>query len=191
MPMKYVNATKTVSKLIAKNPTSFPYYVIQTSTERKIIMKILLFILALCFAMPSFATDIASCSKPRGKSYYPELGLLSKKDAGWTDDEIAEGTTKLIKLNNGGYDILFVDSSKQIISSTNDGGNVLMLNYGENIVSFLVLYPEKTAEIYTFLKNKSGDLEYIHVLSRAGDSVPLPKSSLMVGKCDYINFDAL
>jgi hypothetical protein len=45
-----------------------------------------------------------------------------------------------------------VDSSKQIISAKNDGGSVLMLNHGESVVSFVVLYPAKTAEVYTFLK---------------------------------------
>jgi hypothetical protein len=154
-------------------------------------MKILLFTLFLLIGNSVFAKDIASCSNPTGKVYYPELGLVNKKNSGWDDDKISNGITKLVKLDNGEYDILFVDSSKQIISSKNDGGSVLMLNYGENVVSFVVLYPKKTAEVYTFLKNNSEELEYIHVLSRAGDAVLLPKASLMVGKCDYIKFDDL
>lgn len=145
----------------------------------------------MLFTSLSFAKDIASCSNPIGKSYYPELGLITKKDAGWSDDKITGGITKLSKLANGKYDILFVDATKQIISSTEDGGSVLMLSKGDNVVSFIVIYPGKTAEIYTFLKNKSGVMEYIQITSRSGNGVLITKSTLMRGVCSYIKFDEL
>src|SRR5690606_34167653 len=101
------------------------------------------------------------------------------------------GITKAIKRDDGSFDILFVDARKEIISATADGGNVLLLSRGERQVSFLVVYPGKTAEVYTFLTNDSGKSEYIQVLSRAGDGVLITKASVMRGDCDYINFDAL
>jgi hypothetical protein len=55
----------------------------------------------------------------------------------------------------------------------------------------LVVYPGTTAEVYTFLKDNSGKLEYVHTLSRAGDGVLITKASVMRGNCSYINFDAL
>ncbi|WP_242632676.1 hypothetical protein [Thiothrix fructosivorans] len=48
----------------------------------------------------SFAKDIASCSNPTGKVYYPELELINKNDSDWDDDKILNGITKLIKLND-------------------------------------------------------------------------------------------
>ena len=45
--------------------------------------------------------------------------------------------------------------------------------------------------MYTFVKNDSGKLEYLHVLSRAGDGVLITKSSVMRGDCSFINFGAL
>jgi hypothetical protein len=63
----------------------------------------------------SYATDIARCSNPTGKSYYPYLGLMNKEDSGWVDDGITGGITSLVRNENNEYDILFVDASKQIV----------------------------------------------------------------------------
>ncbi len=89
------------------------------------------------------------------------------------------------------YDILFVDTRNQIISSLADGAAVIPLNKGQNAFSVLVVYPGKTAEVYTFLKNTSGGLEYLHTLSRAGDGVMITKASVMRGECSYIHFESL
>lgn len=135
-----------------------------------------------------YAADIASCSNPIGKGYYPDIGLVTGKDSGWNEEKITGGITKLTKLADGKYDILFVDVRKDIISARQDGGEVMLLNRGKSAVSVLVVYPGTTAEVYTFLKTNSGKLEYIHTLSRAGDSVLITKASVMRGDCDYINF---
>lgn len=155
-------------------------------------MKLIIFALTLIFSSLSLAADIASCSSPTGKGYYFEYGLVDKKNAGWVDNEkISTGITKLIKTGENEYDILFVDTRKQIISSKEDGGSVLMVSRGKNIASFLVIYPGKTTEIYTFLKNNSGVNEYINITSRASDAILINKASLMRGTCDYIDFDKL
>lgn len=148
----------------------------------------------LLLALLSFsvqATDIASCSNPSGKGYYPETGIVSAKDSGWSEEKITDGITKLAKLDDGEYDILFVDARKEIISARQDGAHIMLLNRGESAASVLVVYPGKTAEVYTFIVTTSGKLEYIQTLSRAGDGVLITKASVMRGDCDYINFDAL
>ena len=154
-------------------------------------MKLFLFLILLTFSSISHAVDIASCSNPKGKGYYPEFGLIDKENSGWEDEKITGGITKLSKIGKDEYDILFVDTRNQIFSSREDGGIVIMLNRGKNVVSFLVVYPGQTADIYTFLKNNSGSLEYINVLSRAGDAVPITKAHIMRGDCDYIDFSKL
>jgi hypothetical protein len=154
-------------------------------------MKVAVFLSLAALSTASNAQDIASCSNPSGRGYFPEIGIVSAKNSGWEDETIVDGITKLIKTGEGEYDLLFVDIRKEIISATQDGGKVFMLNKGENVVSFLVVYPGTTAETYTFLKNKSGKLEYITTLSRAGDGVLITKSTVMRGDCDYINFENL
>ena len=154
-------------------------------------MKLVVLATLVLSSHPASAADIASCSNPLGKGYYPETGIISAKNSGWADERITGGITKLSKLGSGEYDILFVDVRNEIISARQDGGRVLLLNQGEAAASVLVVYPGKTAEVYTFLKTSSGKFEYIHTLSRAGDSVLITKASVMRGDCDYINFDDL
>ena len=141
----------------------------------------------LMISTNSYATDIARCSNPTGKSYYPYLGLMNKEDTGWVDDGITGGITSLVRNENNEYDIFFVDASKQIISSKHDGGKVYMLSQGINDASFLVIYPGKTVEVYTFLIDKSGKAEYIQVTTRAGDQVLITKSTVMRGDCSFVN----
>lgn len=154
-------------------------------------MKAVIILTALICSFHAHAADIASCSDPSGKGYFPEIGLVGKKDSGWSDEKITGGITKVAKLGKNEYDILFVDARKDIVSARQDGGRVLLLNQGENVFSMLVVYPGTTAEVYTFLKDNSGKLEYVHTLSRAGDGVVITKASVMRGNCSYINFDAL
>ncbi len=155
-------------------------------------MRFIIYVFMLSYSSISFGVDIASCSNPQGKAYYYEYGLVSKKDSGWVDDEkISSGITKLTKTGENTYDILFVDTRNQMISSTEDSGKVLMVSGGKNIASFIIIYPGATTEIYTFLKNNSGVNEYIHITSRGSDAMLINKASLMRGECDYINFDKL
>lgn len=154
-------------------------------------MKAVVLFASLMCAVSAHASDIASCSDPSGKGYFPEIGLVAKKDSGWSDEKITGGITKVAKLAENEYDVLFVDTRKEIVSARRDGGRVLLLNRGKNAFSLLVVYPGTTAEVYTFLKSNSGQLEYIQTLSRAGDAVLITKASVMRGTCSYIRFDAL
>jgi hypothetical protein len=156
----------------------------------KRILIAIAFILSLITSI-AFAQDIASCSNPKGKSYFPELGQVSKNMSGWVDDGVSGGITTVKKIAKDKYDIVFYDVTKRIISSVEDGGNVLLLNKGKNVFSILVIYPGKTAEIFTFLKNKSNKLEFIQITSRAGDAVSLTKSSMFRGECEFIDFNSL
>ena len=151
------------------------------------IMKVILLVMGMAlFSGTAFATDIASCSNPKGKTYYPYLGAVTKKSSGWTDDRISGGIVKLSKNEQDEFDILFVDSAKRIVSSKEMGGQVVMLNKGENEVSFFVYYPKEVVEVYTFLTNKDGKNEYVHITSRGGDMAMVTKSSIFRGDCDYI-----
>ncbi|KRG54293.1 hypothetical protein ABB25_13785 [Stenotrophomonas koreensis] len=155
------------------------------------LVRLLVFLFAAFASLSAHATDIASCSEPSGKGYYPETGVIKKADSGWEDEKISSGITKLTKNSGGEYDILFVDIRREIISARADGGTVIPLSRGAKSFSVLVVYPGKTAEVYTFLENTSGGLEYLHTLSRAGDEVFITKASVMQGVCSYIHFDQL
>lgn len=137
----------------------------------------------------ALAADVAQCANPSGRAYYPYLGLMKQKSSGWTDDKITGGITSVQKLGDKQYDIVFVDFYKRITSTVQDGGRVYLYSKGVNNVSFLVLYPGKSVEVYTFLVNNAGKAEYTYVTSRAGDEVLVPKATVMRGDCQFVNFD--
>ena len=150
----------------------------------------------LCFSGSVFGTVVAQCSNPKGFGYYPYMGLVPEKSkdgirAGWNEESIDGGMFQLNKVDDNNFDILFVDATKQIISSVADGGVVIKNSSDEDSASFVVIYPRKTIEIYTFLRDKNGKYEYTHVTSRAGDQVPIIKTSVMRGDCKPIDFAEL
>lgn len=154
-------------------------------------MRITIFIAALVLSSMASASPIAQCSSPKGYTYYPEIGFIGPEKAGWHEDQISEGKFTLTKTSDGKFDILFIDASETITSSRGDGGTVAMVSRGDASAAFLVLYPGKTVEIYTFLKTSSGALEFMMTTSRAGDAVVFTKATVMAGKCSLIRFEAL
>jgi hypothetical protein len=152
---------------------------------------ILLGLILITLSTSAFATDIATCSNPSGKTYFPYLGNITKNKSGWYDDEIKGGITQVTVDDKGLYDVLFVDATKKIISSRKDGGEVLLYAIGRTSFGLVVIYPQKTVETYSFVKNNDGALEYFQTTVRAGDSVHLVKGSLLRGTCSFINFNGL
>jgi hypothetical protein len=162
----------------------------------KVLCCIMITLSALLYSTLSFGQIVAQCSDPKGFGYYPYMGLIPEKSenglhAGWNEDGISRGLFQLNKVDETNFDILFVDATKQIISSVADGGVVIKNSSSENSASFVVIYPRKTIEIYTFIKDKNGTYEYTHVTSRSGDEVPIIKTSLMRGDCTFIDFAKL
>ncbi len=159
----------------------------------------LLGFLVICLLVAStscFGKIVAQCNNPKGFGYYPYMGLVPEKSedgihAGWNEDTISDGIFQLNMIDEKNFDILFVDATKQIVSSVADGGVVIKNSSGEDSATFLVIYPMKTIEIYTFVKNKNGKFEYMHVTSRSGDEVPIIKTSLMRGDCQTIDFSEI
>jgi hypothetical protein len=143
-------------------------------------------LLAACLSVS--AQDLASCSNPSGHGYFPAVGIVGPEDSGWEEESITGGITKVVKVGDKDFDILFVDSRGEIISSRQDGGHILLLNQGAKVFSLLVVYPGKTAEVYTFLEDAAGELLYLMTTSRAGDGVGITKASVMRGDCSYIRF---
>ncbi len=157
----------------------------------RLMFKLVLLASASISTANAFAVDVAQCSSPSGKAYYPYLGVVDQKSSGWTDDKISNGITTLQKTGENEYDILFVDVTKRIVSSRQDGGNVVLLSRGAGSVSVLIVYPGQSAEVYTFLVDKAGKAEYLHVQSRAGDAVMISKVAVMRAECQFVRLDLI
>ena len=135
--------------------------------------------------------DIAECSNPSGKTYFPNVGLVATKNSGWVDDAITGGVTKVVQNEKGEFDIVFVDSNRRFISTRGDGGLVSIFAKGRQSFGLMVLYRGKTAETYTFFITNSSKYEYLSTTSRAGDDVYIAKSTLMRGSCTFIDLSAI
>jgi hypothetical protein len=135
------------------------------------------------------AQNIATCSDPKGHAYYPAKGVSKKADSRWTKDAITGGKVTLIKVGDRKLDILFVDTSNTIQSTIGTGGLVVPLRITNNDIAVLVNYGDST-EIYNFWKTTDGRHEFSMIQNKGGESVMVPKSSVLVGTCSAINFSA-
>ena len=97
----------------------------------------------------------------------------------------------LQKLADGTYDILFLDARKQIFSSRQDGGHILLMRNGINDATFLHFNPGMVIELYTFWKSSDGDFFYDLIQSKGGDGMLFHKSALMIGTCGAIDFSLI
>lgn len=139
------------------------------------------------FLTSAYANNqIATCSSPQGYSYYAAYGLIPANKAGWQKDAISGGKTTL-SVNNGSYDILYTDASgRGIISATAEGAKIVMTRNTSSTIQVIALYPTSTTEIYTFWKTTDGKFQFSQIQNKID---PIPKSSVYVGNCSYINLN--
>jgi hypothetical protein len=150
---------------------------------KKILITILLLIV---YQIGYSQTQISACENPKGFVYYPYISPTPKNRTGWTEDAITGGKSILMKTSNGQYDIVFIDSVKNLpISSIEDGGKVILLRRSNNQISVLVNY-DSVSEIYTYWRTDDGKLQYSLIQSKGG---LISKSGVLVGSCQFINFN--
>jgi hypothetical protein len=156
-------------------------------TELCQMKKFLLFVIFIGFSQLAAAADIASCHSPQGQSFYPLKGLTPEKDTGWMKDSISGGQMTLTT-DGKNFDMLYVDARKKITSTVSDGGKVLPFRIYKDDIAIIIAY-EDLIEIYNFWKTTDGKLQF-SMLQNRGSGAAIPKSSLLIGNCDFINFDA-
>jgi hypothetical protein len=152
--------------------------------------KALILAMFSALSFPALAQDIANCSGARGQAYFPFAGVVSKDKSGWREDAISGGKIIVRKLGAKEYDIIYNDATRSGVSSRNDGGYVLFARGGSQDFSLIVVYPNATTEIYSFWRTTDNQFQYSHAQNKGG-SAPVPKTSVLIGRCDYINFNLL
>lgn len=142
----------------------------------------------LSFSGLAFSQELATCRNPEGYAYFPQLGLVQARDAGWTKDKISSGILTLRKVGEADYDLLYVDATKEVHSTKGEGGVVKLLRSAEKEMTFILFYPGSTIEIYTFLQDDSGKGRLSILTSKGGDSLVPYKQSALVANCSVIKF---
>ena len=95
-------------------------------------------------------------------------------------------------MQDGKYDILFLDATKTITSVMGQGGQVAILRKGTTDATFMNFYPGMgTIELYTLWLDSEGSGRYDLIQSKGGDNSLIHKSVVMSGLCDSINFDLI
>lgn len=151
--------------------------------------KFILLVVLMTSVISSYAVEIATCQNPIGKAFYHFAGLTDKAGAGWAEDKITNGNSTLIQLDDGSFDILYLDGRKKPISSLQNGGLVRLLRRGSTNLTLIVFYPNATTEIYSFFREKDGRNRFTQMQNKTGDDAAFPKSSVMVGDCEIIQFN--
>jgi hypothetical protein len=154
-------------------------------------MKNIFLVFIAFFSTLTLAQTITNCRNPEGYAYYNYSGAISKKDSGFQKDKITGGITSFIKLPDGKFDIAIVDTRKQIISFTQDGGRIALVRNGKKDATFLHFHPGMVIEVYSFWIESDGKAKFSMIQSKGGDSMPIHKSAVLVGDCDVINFTLL
>jgi hypothetical protein len=155
------------------------------------MIKNLFFIVLIFLSFNIHAQTIANCKNPEGYAYYHHQGIVPKKSSGFQEDKITGGITTIKKMANGKFDILIVDIRKKIISMVDDGATVMLLRTGEKDATFLLYFPNMTIEIYTIWIDGEGNQKFDILQSKGGDAMPVHKSAVLVGGCDFIDFNLI
>ena len=153
-------------------------------------MKIVLGLIAatlVVVATTATAGTVAACGPQTGHAYYPAAGMVPKGKDGWADDRISGGSTTLTQNAKGEFDILFKDSRGEILSSRDDGGEIVLLRKSENE---LVAYSQgaQAIEIYSFVREVDGNAKMLQLSSKGlSAAIAIPKAGVYVADCATFN----
>ena len=153
------------------------------------MLKAITLLIVLCFPHHTlYAKTLANCTSPSGHTFYPFIGMATKKDSGWSKDKIS-GMRATLSLENSEFDILYVDASGTVTSSVNSGASISPVLIGiDSYFTIMSTWSVDSVELYSFWKSK--DNKYKFSLTQVKGGI-LPKSSVLVGDCSFIDFSWL
>jgi len=126
------------------------------------------------------ADVITRCGESDGYTYYVEGGAVQKNQSDWRADKIS-GSSLLVREGDK-YDIIFTDSAKRTISSTEDGARIVPISLPPEPLVLLVIYPRTLAETWVFDIDSSGRGFVTFHQARYG-AVLIKKHSVMRAEC--------
>jgi len=148
------------------------------------MIKLLFTLLLLLPDVPSALADVVTkCDSPQGYSYFIPGSRVHKKDEGWVQDGISNGSYLVTRDADGQYDIIFTDAVNRTISSREDGGKIIVISESDKQLVLVVAYPEMNVETWYFRINQSGVGELTVSQARYGKEAIINKHSLFKAIC--------
>ena len=83
--------------------------------------------------------------------------------------------------------MLFIDATQSITSSIQSGGTIFPIIRTENSISIIIIH-KSVIETYSFWENSENEYKFSLSQTKTGD-IMVRKNSLLVGSCNYINFN--
>ena len=133
-------------------------------------------------AEPKTAPEIiASCGESSGQAYYHHNEIVSKDEAGWSEDRVKDGSF-LVQKSGDEYDVIYRD--KLGLHSSKDSGALIIPTYkGPNSLSLVLTYPANgNTEVYNFQHLGTKDAEVSWTSTKVGTLIV--KSGVFLAKCD-------
>jgi hypothetical protein len=147
---------------------------------RRIYIYCIVLVTVFFYSPNLFAKNLFTCnSSLKGNAYYHFGGVVNRDFSGWKEDGLSNYSVAISE-RNGEVDVLFKDSTGNIISAKADGAGVLKIGDSEDWLSVIAVYPNQTTEMFTFNFINNEISVSIH---RYGD-FKIKKSATFVGVCD-------
>jgi len=145
-------------------------------------------VLVSLISFSAHASDIAICGASEGYSYYPKIGLgAADANAGeWSEDRISNGRFTATLAEDKSFDIIVLDATGGVFSSRAVGAVVELVGKTDETLTLLVIYPGKTIETYTFLRNADGQAEVMWTVNKFGTLIP--KAASYQAACSFLAF---
>lgn len=145
-------------------------------------------LMAALLAFESQAADIAICGASEGYGYYPKIGLgASDASAGeWAVDRISNGRFTVTLSDDNEFDIIVLDATGGMFSSRAAGAVIQVIGKTDETLSLVAIYPGKSIETYTFIRNVDGEAEVMWTANKYGTLIP--KAASYKAACSFLAF---
>jgi len=129
------------------------------------------------------AEVVTRCGTSEGYSYFIEGGAVPRGKGGWQQDKTSDASYLLLRdRERNSFDLIFTDSTKRTISSSEDGGNVVLVSESTSILVLIINYPNKLLETWVFDIDPTGVGTVTFHQARYGN-YPVRKHAVMRAAC--------
>jgi hypothetical protein len=114
-------------------------------------------VLSLSFSGIALSKELATCGGSDGYVYFPKSGAMASSDDGgkWLTDKISAGKFTFTRQGDK-FDILYVDATGSVTSTTADGGKVIAVGRTKNSLALVVNYSGASVETYMLTNSANG-----------------------------------
>ena len=149
---------------------------------RKLIFTSLVALICWSGVNASSAPEIiVSCGESKGHVYFHHNEYVSKKDSGWAEDRVKDGSF-FVQKSGENYDLIY-RTKLGLSSSADDGAIIMPTHRSEKSLSLVVIYPSNgNTEVYNFQHINTKNAEATWTQTKVGTLIV--KSGVFRASCN-------